>query len=197
LSLIRELYSRFRHQVHEVAKFGTIGALGAVIQFGVQNALHYSFGMAALRSVFVGYCAATCFTFVGNRYWTYKDRRGQSQGFVRESVIFIVMNAIGIGIQEGLVALAFYGLDMRDGLSYNLATAVGIGIATLFRLFAYRTFVFRPATPSGAAMEELEPESVSYRTEQSGADRWTEQSGAGQWTEQSGVAYWTEQSGSY
>jgi putative flippase GtrA len=55
------------------------------------------------------------------------------------------------------VALAFYGLGMQDGLSYNLATVVGIGIATLFRLFAYRTFVFRPA-PSGEAMEQLEPD---------------------------------------
>ena len=190
MSPIPELYSRFRHQVHEVAKFGVVGALGAVIQFGVQNALHYSFGIGALTAVLCGYCAATCFTFVGNRYWTYKDRRGQSQGFARESLIFIVMNAIGIGIQEGLVALAFYGLGMQDGLSYNLATVVGIGIATLFRLFAYRTFVFRPATPSGAAMEELELEPQRLSA-------WTEQPGAGSWTEQSGAVYWTEQSGSY
>ena len=160
MSLIRDLYSRFRHLVHEVAKFGIIGAIGAVIQFGVQDGLHYSFGIGALTAVLCGYCAATCFTFMGNRYWTYKDRRGQSQGFARESFIFVVMNAIGIGIQEGLVALAFYGLGMQDGLSYNLATVVGIGIATMFRLFAYRTFVFRPA-PSGEAMEQLEPEAAA------------------------------------
>jgi putative flippase GtrA len=193
LSPIRELYSRFRHLVHEIAKFGIIGALGAVIQFGVQDSLHFSLGMAALRALVCGYVAATCFTFVGNRYWTYKDRRGQSQGFARESVVFIVMNAIGIGIQLGLVALATYGLDMRDGLSYNLATVVGIGIATLFRLFAYRTFVFRTATPSGAALEQLEPEGVSSRTEPSGYRA----EPSGRWTEQSGVAYWTEQSESY
>lgn len=160
MSLIRDLYSRFRHLVHEVGKFGIVGALGAVIQFGVQNSLHYKAGMGALTAVFCGYVAATCFTFVGNRYWTYKDRRGHSKGLGHESVTFVVMNAIGIGIQEGLVALAFYGLDMRDGISYNLATVVGIGLATLFRLYAYRTFVFR-ATPSGAALEELEPEAAA------------------------------------
>ena len=130
MSLIRDLYSRFRHLVHEVAKFGIVGALGAVIQFGVQNPLHYTFGVGALTAVFCGYCAATCFTFAGNRYWTYKDRRGQSKGFAQESATFIVMNVIGIGIQEGLVALATYGLGLKDGFSYNAATIVGIGIAT-------------------------------------------------------------------
>jgi putative flippase GtrA len=108
--------------------------------------------------VFCGYVAATCVTFAGNRYWTYRHRRDDSQGFARESFVFIVMNVIGIGIQVGLVALATYGLGWKDGFSYNAATVVGIGIATLFRLYAYRTFVFRVATPSGAALEELEPE---------------------------------------
>lgn len=158
MSLIRDLYSRFRTLVHEVGKFGIVGAIGAVVQFGVQNPLHYHFGVGALTAVFCGYIAATCVTFTGNRYWTYRHHRDQSQGFARESVIFIVMNVIGIGIQEGLVALATYGLGMKDGFSYNAATVVGIGIATLFRLYAYRTFVFRVATPSGAALEELEPE---------------------------------------
>jgi putative flippase GtrA len=157
LRLIRDLYNRFHPLVHELAKFGTVGALGAVVQFGVQNPLHLWYKVGALTALFAGYAAATAFTFAGNRYWTYRDRRSQSQGFARESVIFIVMNAIGLGIQAGMVALATYGLGLKDGFSYNAATVVGIGTATLFRLFAYRTFVFR-LTPSGEAMEQLEPE---------------------------------------
>jgi putative flippase GtrA len=143
--------------VHEVGKFGVVGAIGAVVQFGVQNPLHYHFGMAAVRAVFCGYVAATCVTFVGNRYWTYRHRRPESRGFARESLIFIVMNVIGIGIQAGLVAVATYSLGWKDGFSYNAATAIGIGIATIFRLYAYRTFVFRVKTPSGEALEELQP----------------------------------------
>ena len=151
-NLIRDLYSRFRHLVHEVGKFGIVGATGAVIQFGVQNPLHYYFGMGALTALLCGYIAATCFTFVGNRYWTYRHLRDESQGFARESVIFIVMNVIGIGIQEGLVALATYGLGWKGGFAYNAATVIGIGVGTLFRLYAYRTFVFRVTTPSGEAL---------------------------------------------
>jgi putative flippase GtrA len=112
--------------------------------------------------VFCGYTAATCVTFTGNRYWTYRHRRSEGQGFARESGTFIVMNVIGIGIQEGLVALATYGLGWKDGFSYNAATVIGIGIATLFRLYAYRTFVFRVSTPASGSVEQLVPETTQY-----------------------------------
>ena len=40
LSLIRDTYIRFQVLVHEVAKFGVVGAAGFVVQLGVQNALY-------------------------------------------------------------------------------------------------------------------------------------------------------------
>ena len=57
MSLIRDSYGRFRVLLHEIAKFGVVGALGAVVQFGVQNALHYKLGIGQLTAVFIAYCA--------------------------------------------------------------------------------------------------------------------------------------------
>jgi putative flippase GtrA len=160
LNLIRDLYSRFRHLVHEVAKFGIVGALGAVLQFTVQDTLHFKMGIGPLTAEFVGIMGGIILTFFGNRYWTYRDRLTHGKEFVRESALFLVMSVLGLGIQLGLQTIATYGLGRTDGVSYNLVTAFGIGVATLFRLFAYRTFVFRGATPSGEPMEQLEPEEV-------------------------------------
>ncbi len=158
LSLIRDTYGRFRVLLHEIAKFGIVGALGAVVQFSVQNVLHYKLGVGPLTAVFIAYCVATCVTFVGNRYWAFKHRKGK--GLAHESVTFLVLNAIGIGIQEGFVALVRYGMGLENPIAFNAATVVGIGVATLFRLYSYRRFVFL-AAPSGAALERLEPEAAS------------------------------------
>jgi putative flippase GtrA len=158
LSLIRDSYGRFRVLVHEIAKFGVVGALGAVVQFGVQNTLHYKLGIGPMTAVFIAYCAATCVTFAGNRYWAFKHRKGR--GLAHESVTFVALNAVGIGIQEGFVALVKYGMGLENPIAFNAATVVGIGVATLFRLYSYRRFVFL-AAPSGAAMEQLEPEAAS------------------------------------
>ncbi len=155
MSLIRDTYLRFRVLVHEVAKFGVVGAAGFVVQLGVQNALYTGHRVGALTAVVIAYAVATIVTFVGNRHWAFKHRKGGGLG--QESVLFVLLNVVGIFIQVGVVALVVHGMHMTDRLSYNAATIVGIGIGTLFRLFTYRRFVFRKQ-PSLVTAEALEPE---------------------------------------
>ena len=158
MSLIRDYYLRFRLLVHEVAKFGVVGLAGFVVQLGVQNALHSGAHIGAITSLTIAYIAATAVTFVGNRYWTFKHRKGK--GLRHETILFVLLNLVGYGIQVGIVDVAYYGLGYKDGLSYNIATVIGIGLATLFRLFAYRTFVFNNHQAAGDEAGELGPVSV-------------------------------------
>jgi putative flippase GtrA len=155
LSLIRDTYLRFRVLLHEVAKFGVVGAIGFVVQLGVQNALYPGHGVGALTAVVIAYVVATVVTFVGNRQWAFKHRKGKGLG--QEGALFILLNVVGIFIQLGIVALVVHGMHMSDRLSYNVATIIGIGIGTLFRLFTYRKFVFHEQ-PSAGLAEELQPE---------------------------------------
>lgn len=157
MSLIRDTYLRFQVLVHEVAKFGVVGTLGFVVQLGVQNALYPGHGVGALTAVVIGYAIATVVTFLGNRHWAFRHRKGAGLG--QESALFVVLNVIGIFIQVGTVALVVHGMHMTDRLSYNLASLVGIAIGTVFRLYSYRKFVFR-APPAAAAAEELQPAST-------------------------------------
>ena len=158
MSLIRDYYYRFQVLVHEVAKFGVVGAIGAIVQFGIQTPLHLKMGVGAITSQFIAIVVAIVVTYVGNRYWAFKHRK--TDNIARESVTFIVLSAIGTGIQLGITALGTYGLGLKDGISYTLITVVGIGIATLFRLYAYRKFVFL-AQPSSVEAETLATESTS------------------------------------
>jgi putative flippase GtrA len=152
LSLIRDYYLRFQVLVHEVAKFGVVGLVGFVVQLGVQNALHSGAGVGAITSVIIAYIVATMVTFVGNRHWAFKHRKGK--GLRQETMIFVLLNCVGIVIQVGIVDLAYYELGYKSGLAYNLATIIGIGLATLFRLYAYRKFVFNNHQETGEGGEE-------------------------------------------
>jgi len=151
LSLIRDTYLRFQVLVHEVAKFGVVGLIGFVVQLGVQNALHSGAGVGAITSVIIAYIVATVVTFIGNRHWAFKHRKGK--GLKHETIVFVLLNVVGIVIQVGIVDIAYYGMGYKDGLSYNIATVIGIGLATLFRLFAYRKFVFSDHQGSGGGGE--------------------------------------------
>jgi putative flippase GtrA len=154
LSLIRDTYLRFQVLVHEIAKFGVIGALGFVVQLVVQNALYKGHGNGALTSVVIASAFATTVTFLGNRYWAFRHRKGK--GIAHESALFIFFNVVGILIQAGVVYLGVHGLGHSDRLAYNAFTIVGIGIATLFRLFCYRKFVFHQVRVEGEHGEEAE-----------------------------------------
>ena len=147
MSSFRELYERFRHLIHEGAKFLVIGAVGAVVTFGAANALS---GIGRYKAITVATILATVVTFLGNRYWTFRHRQGQ--GTTRDSIMFFIMNGIGL-----LIYYACIGITDLAGLGhkvfwYNVALVVGTGLGTLFRFWSYRKWVW--TTP---ALSESEP----------------------------------------
>jgi putative flippase GtrA len=157
VDLLREVYTRFRVLIHEVAKFGAVGIIAFFITIGGANALHYGAGLGPLTSVTLATIVATVFAFLGNKLWAFRHRKGSHWG--RESVLFFVFNGIGLLIQLGFVSAARYGLGLEDKFSYNLANIVGIGAATIFRLYCYRRWVFLMADDA-LQQERLEPETT-------------------------------------
>ena len=156
MGLIRDLYARFRVLIHEIAKFGVVGALAFVITIGGANALHSGAGLGPLTSVTIATIVATVFSFLGNKHWTFRHRTGNHLG--RESVLFFVFNGIGLLIQLAFVAAVRYGLGQTGTLWYNVANVSGIVVATVFRLYTYRRWVFLDTGAEPPTAEQLEPE---------------------------------------
>ncbi len=130
MSLIRDLYLRFRVLIHEVGKFGIVGILSTIITFLVQNALYGHTGPTT--AIILANAVATCFAYTGNRYWAFRHRK--TDNMKRETVLFVFFNVVGTLIQTALVDINHYLLGNHDRLSFNIATVVGIIFATLFRL---------------------------------------------------------------
>jgi putative flippase GtrA len=155
VDLLHDLYARFRVLIHEVAKFGVVGIIAFFITLGGANVLHFGAGLGPLTSVTIATVVATIFAFFGNKLWAFRHRKGSHWG--RESVLFFVFNGIGLLIQLGVVAAVRYGLGLDDRFSYNVANIIGIGIATIFRLYCYRRWVFL-VTDDTPLPEQLQPE---------------------------------------
>ena len=154
------IYTRYRHLVHELLKFGVVGGIGSVIDLGGAAVLHGKYHVGPLESKAISTTIATIFTYLGSRFWTFKHRENQALG--REATLFAVLNLIGLAIAEVVIALVTYGFGRHSQLEYNAASVVGTGLATIFRYLAYRRWVFTaPAEPSAgiapSAPDELEP----------------------------------------
>ncbi len=150
MTVVRGLYVRFRQIIHEFAKFGIIGVIGLTIT-NVGYALLHSNGVGPVTSTTLATIVATIVAYIGNRYWSFAHRERTS--VPREGLIFFVLNGIGLLIQDAVVAFNSYVLHLEHHkVAEFLALNIGIAIATLFRFWSYRRFVWRvyPADGSGA-----------------------------------------------
>jgi putative flippase GtrA len=170
VNFARALYERFRQLIHEFAKFGVIGVLGLIITNGVYDVLHNHLGVGPVTSTTIATIVATAVAYVGNRYWSFRHRARTS--ILRESVIFFVLNGIGLLIQDAAVAFNYYALDMRDNKASGfIALNVGIALATLFRFWSYRRFVWLAPSPEAALAAERQAASPSVPLTAQGAGR--------------------------
>ena len=153
------LYARYRHLIPELLKFCVVGGLGAVIDLGGAAVLHGKFHVEGLEAKAISTIIATVVTYLGSRFWTFKHRENQALG--REVAIFVVLNVIGLLIAEAVIAIVTYGLGLHSQLEYNAASVLGTGLATIFRYFAYRQWVFTaPAEEPALAPTAAESEQV-------------------------------------
>ncbi len=146
---MRRLVERLREAidvlVREVVKFGLVGAAAYVVDVGVFNLLRFA-GPRLLedkpltaKAISVG--VATCVAWYGNRQWTFRHRRTPRP--MLELGQFAAINVVGLVIMLACLGFSHYVLDLRSPVADNVsANIVGLALSTLFRFYAYRTWVF-------------------------------------------------------
>ncbi len=149
--LVRRARHWYEVLAYEVAKFGTVGLLAFAVDTTLYNLLVFGIPGSAdagsmsgipLRAKVIATAIATIVAWLGNRYWTFRHTRRAA--FAHEFWLFVFFNVLGLGI--ALICLGFsrYVIGAESQLADNLsANGVGLVLGTLFRFWAYRTFVFK------------------------------------------------------
>ncbi|GAA2614949.1 GtrA family protein [Streptomyces tubercidicus] len=137
----------------ELVKFGAVGGAGVVVNFAVFNLVRQLTEVPVVRASIIATVVATGTNYLGYRYFTYRDR--DKRGRTRELTLFLLFSAVGLVIENGLLYVATYGFHWDSPLQSNIFKFLGIGVATLFRFWSYRTWVFR-TLPARAAIETAE-----------------------------------------
>jgi putative flippase GtrA len=134
-----------------IAKFGTVGLAGAVVDLGLFNLLRYA-GPAGegilidqpLAAKALSVLAATLVTFTGHLLWTFQHRSANRRPIASGYALFFLFNAIGLSIALACLWISHYGLGLTSPLADNIsANVIGLGLGTIFRFTAYNKWVFR------------------------------------------------------
>ena len=129
-------------------KFGIVGGLGTIVDLGGAAVLQGEYHVEPLLAKAISVSAAMVLTYLGSRFWTFKERENQS--VQREAVLFLVLNVIGLLIAEAVIGLVTYVMGLHGRLEYNAASFIGTGLGTIFRFWAYRKWVFLAPEQSSA-----------------------------------------------
>ncbi len=141
----RLLTERLRRLAPEALAFGVIGAANTLLYMAI---VWVALPIGAVKASVLATVVTTTVAYFANRYWTY--RHHSRSALRREYTLFFGFNLAGMVIQSGAVAVGKYGFGLTEADDRELLfaiTLVGIGVATIFRFWAYRTFVFLKPKP--------------------------------------------------
>jgi putative flippase GtrA len=158
-SWIRQLYATFRTLLHELAKFGVVGAVAYAITVAVSNSLRFGPAkLGPLTSLGIAMIVAATFSYFANRHWTWRHKARTGLG--REYSLFIGLSVIGFALTELPVGFSEYVLHLHSPLAYNISgNVIGTILGTIWRFWAFRRWVFldepEPERSEDAAHEAL------------------------------------------
>ena len=106
----------------QLAKFGVVGVVATVIDFGVMNLLHYALHLDILIANTAGFTISLIFNYVASMKFVFEHRDDMSRK--REFVIFVVLSIIGLLLNDGIVLALNKGLSLEANIAKVAATAL-------------------------------------------------------------------------
>ena len=107
--------------IQQFLKFGVVGVIAFVIDYGVLMLLSQVFGMDPVLAAGISFCVSVIFNYLASMRYVFTHREDLSRG--REFVIFIVLSAIGLVINE---------LCMAAGVALLGTSALMVTVTKLF-----------------------------------------------------------------
>ncbi|RYY38490.1 MAG: GtrA family protein [Chitinophagaceae bacterium] len=117
-------------------KFGLVGLLGMVVDFGVTWLFKEKVRINRYVANALGFSCAVVLNFLLNRAWTFGSHAPNVQG---QLVRFVAVSLVGLGLNTAII----YFLNHRK-LNFYLSKAIAIVIVFFWNYGANAFFTFRP-----------------------------------------------------
>ena len=136
------LVEKLRPIASELWKFLVVGGFCFVLDVALAYAFRFQVGLGPTTSKTLSTVIATGVSYAGNRLWSFSHRVDTSTGQRQDLMRYVVINFVGLVITLVPVDVAHYVLSETSPFAFNVAQVLGTVVATVFRFWAYRRYVF-------------------------------------------------------
>jgi putative flippase GtrA len=127
--------------VRQAGRFLVIGVLATAVDVGLFNVFHVLAAAGPLLAKALSTVTAAVVAFVGNRQWSFPS--GHGVALHRQVIRFTVVNGVGLLLALAPIVVSRSLLGLNGVVAMNVAAnVVGLGLATCFRFYGYRRWVF-------------------------------------------------------
>ena len=124
--------------VEQILKFGVVGVIASVIDFGLLFLLSQVFGMDPVLAAGISFCVSLVFNYLASMRFVFRHRDDMSR--TREFVIFIVLSVIGLGINE-LIMWAGTAAFGSSGVAVMAVKVVATGIVMIWNFLSRKRWL--------------------------------------------------------
>ncbi|WP_303213848.1 GtrA family protein [uncultured Enorma sp.] len=124
-----------RKLIEQIMKFGVVGVIAFVIDFGVMVFLTEVFGIDPVISATVSFIISVIFNYAASMRYVFSHREGMSR--TREFIIFVVLSAIGLGINDLLI---WAGTDLAS-FDYRLVKIFATAVVMVWNFVTRKIFL--------------------------------------------------------
>ncbi|MGZ6827651.1 MAG: GtrA family protein [Mycobacteriales bacterium] len=148
------LTDRLRAVASELGKFVVVGGFCFVLDFVLAYVFRFQAGLGPTTSKTLSTVIATAVSYVGNRLWSFAHRVDADRSQGQDITVYAVINVVGLVITLVPVDVSHYVLGQEGKVAFNVSQLIGTAVATVFRFWAYRRWVFDSA-PDAAERSAL------------------------------------------
>ena len=130
-------------------KFGVVGVIATVIDFGIMNLLHYGLGLNILIANTSGFIISLIFNYLASMKYVFVHKEGMSRR--REFAIFVVLSVIGLGLNNGCM---WAGVEFL-GIHY-LIVKIGATFIVMVWNFVTRKIFLDAGDAPGEILSDIE-----------------------------------------
>src|SRR5579872_1281982 len=133
-----------KESLAQLLRFGCVGIVNTVVDFGVLNACIFVFGVGDHGQNYVlfktfSFLAAVTVSYVFNKYWVFAGNGRNSR--IQEGLLFFMVSGIGfilnVSISTEMFLVASKFLPFRHYTTANIGALVGSLITLLWNFLGY------------------------------------------------------------
>lgn len=121
--------------IAQFAKFGVVGGIAFLIDYGIMVLLTEVFGVNYLISATISFTVSVIFNYLASMRYVFTHKEGLSRR--REFIIFIVLSVIGLGLND-LCMWLFTGVF---GISYLISKIIATAIVMVYNFITRKLFL--------------------------------------------------------